>query len=99
MLGVHELCCKGIQHVGDIWDGKNQTSISWDEAQTKFNLTSAGMDDWTLLITKSWAFGGTCWSMNLLSPIPNNGWDYTLKDMEDPDLVFQCSEFTPSYAI
>ena len=34
-----------------------------------------------------------------LSPIPNNGWDYALKDSKDLALVFQCSEFTPIYTI
>ena len=57
---VHELYCKGIQHVEDVWDGKNQTFILWDEVQTKFNLTLVDMDDWTLPTTKSWTFGGTC---------------------------------------
>jgi hypothetical protein len=52
MLGPMNCIVKGIQHVGDILDIENHTFISWNEAETKFNLIVLDTDDWTLLTSK-----------------------------------------------
>lgn len=47
-LGLHH---KGIHYVGNIWDKEYHTFIAWDDALTKFDLTSRDCDDWVKLTT------------------------------------------------
>ena len=51
-LGPMNCITKGIQYVDDILDIENHTFISWNKAQTKFNLIVLDTDDWTLLTSK-----------------------------------------------
>lgn len=49
---AHDLYCRGIQCVDDIWDTENCTFIVWDEAQVKFKLTYVENEDWVALTSK-----------------------------------------------
>lgn len=49
MAWAQELYLKDIHCVKDIWDNKHHTFISWDDAQSKFQLTQTDAEDWATL--------------------------------------------------
>lgn len=49
---AHELHCKGIQCVDDVWDNEYHAVLSWNEAHVKFNLTLANSNNWIFCASK-----------------------------------------------
>ena len=49
---AHELYCKGIQCVDNIWDSENWNLHPWDEEHVESNLASTQVGDWSTRTTK-----------------------------------------------
>ena len=87
----------GIQRVGDIWDDTQQEFFTWEEAQSKFDLTNTDEVGWREVVSKVAENWRHLLEMEEDPAYPGQWVGFYEGDEEEPVFVLRCStDYTPN---
>ena len=86
-----ELYRKGIQYVDDMWNNVQRNFQTWENAQSKFNLTQTEFGEWTLITNTFFDKWRHLLDEDTDTTHPGQWIGLYVGEEEDPAFVVQCT--------